>query len=110
MAGVMDVGPEAATEEGKARGEKGRAGMAALAQYLAELIQGYIESPARACSPRWCNDDGPDGPMAPREAVANASLLLVAGHDSTVNTISHCVLTRAAEPRVLRACCAAGPS
>ena len=36
--------------------------------------------------------DGPDGPMAPAEAAANAQLLLIAGHDSTVNTIAHCVL------------------
>jgi cytochrome P450 len=31
--------------------------------------------------------------MTPREVVTNATLLLIAGHDSTVNTISHCVLT-----------------
>ena len=31
--------------------------------------------------------------MTPREILTNAGLLLVAGHDSTVNTISHCVLT-----------------
>jgi fatty acid omega-hydroxylase len=36
--------------------------------------------------------EGPDGAMAPAEAAANAQLLLIAGHDSTVNTIAHCVL------------------
>jgi cytochrome P450 len=30
--------------------------------------------------------------MTPKEAAANAMLLLIAGHDSTVNTIAHCVL------------------
>ena len=30
--------------------------------------------------------------MSPKEAAANAMLLLVAGHDSTVNTITNCVL------------------
>jgi fatty acid omega-hydroxylase len=88
----LEVGPQAATEEGKARGEKGRAGMAALTQYLADLIQGYLREPGAGLLSRLVNDDGPDGPMAPSEAVANAVLLLVAGHDSTVNTISHCVL------------------
>ncbi len=41
--------------------------------------------------------------MTPKEAAANALLLLIAGHDSTVNTIAHCVLTAAAQPRVARA-------
>ena len=31
--------------------------------------------------------------MPPKEAASNAQLLLVAGHDSTVNTITNCVLT-----------------
>jgi cytochrome P450 len=33
MAGLMDMGPEAATQEGKARAEKGKLSTAALAQY-----------------------------------------------------------------------------
>ena len=32
------------------------------------------------------------------EAVANAGLLLVAGHDSTVNTITNCVMTLLRNP------------
>jgi len=39
------------------------------------------------------DSDGPDGAMSPKEAAANGILLLVAGHDSTVNTISNCVMT-----------------
>ena len=39
------------------------------------------------------HDDGPDGQMSPSAIVNNAILLFVAGHDSTVNLISHCVLT-----------------
>jgi cytochrome P450 len=93
MAGLMDMGPEAATPEGQARAEKGRAGMAAMVQYLTDLLQGYIKEPANTMLSKIVHDDGPDGPMTPREAVTNALLLFVAGHDSTVNTISHCVLT-----------------
>jgi cytochrome P450 len=44
------------------------------------------------------NDDGPDGPMSPGDAVGNAALLLIAGHDSTVNTISNCVMTTLRNP------------
>ncbi len=43
---------------------------------------------------KMVHDDGPDGPhVAQRGRVQRDMLLLVAGHDSTVNTISHCVLT-----------------
>jgi fatty acid omega-hydroxylase len=37
MAGLMDMGPEAASEEGKARAEKGRASMAALTTTRARM-------------------------------------------------------------------------
>jgi fatty acid omega-hydroxylase len=93
MQGIMDMGPDAASEEGKARKKKGEESTAALVQYLTDLVKGYIKKPADTLLSRMAHCDGPDGPMTPRETVANASLLLVAGHDSTVNTISHCVLT-----------------
>jgi cytochrome P450 len=93
MAGLMDMGPEAATEEGKARAEKGKASTAALMQYLADLIKRFLREPGESMLSKMVNDDGPDGRMSPEEASSNAFLLLVAGHDSTVNTIAHCVLT-----------------
>ena len=93
MSGLADVGPDAATEEGKARKEKGQASSAALVQYLTDLIKGFLKKPSKAMLSKMVNEDGPDGKMTPREAVTNASLLLIAGHDSTVNTIAHCVLT-----------------
>jgi fatty acid omega-hydroxylase len=91
MAG-LDLGPQAATEEGQARAQKGRESTAALNRYMADVIQGYLREPGEGLLSKLVNDDGPDGPMSPEEATANAMLLLVAGHDSTVNTISHCVL------------------
>jgi cytochrome P450 len=93
MAGLTDMGPDSATEAGKARKAKGEASIAALQQYLAGLIKGYLKEPSDAMLSKMVNEDGPDGRMTPAEAVANAMLLLIAGHDSTVNTISHCVLT-----------------
>jgi cytochrome P450 len=92
LAGV-DLGPEAATDEGKARAEKSRTGAAALKQYVQGLVEGYVGKPGEGLLSKLVNDDGPDGPMEPTEAASNAILLLLAGHDSTVNTISHCVLT-----------------
>lgn len=94
----LDLGPEGATEEGRALAEKGRAGTAALQAYLGELVQKYAASPGDGLLSRLLHDDGPDGPMPVREATSNAMLLLVAGHDSTVNTISNCVMTLLRNP------------
>jgi fatty acid omega-hydroxylase len=98
MAGLMDMGPEMATEEGKARAAKGKESAAALVQYLTALIERFVREPGESMLSKMVNDNGPDGPMAPKDAVSNASLLLVAGHDSTVNTIAHCVLTLLRNP------------
>ena len=74
------------------RARKAARALAALNQYMADLIEGYLREPGEGLLSKLVNDDGPDGPMSPKEAAANAMLLLVAGHDSTVNTITHCVL------------------
>jgi cytochrome P450 len=92
MAGLMDMGPEAATEEGKARAAKGKESAAALGKYMAGLVEEYKNQPGDSMLSKLANDEGPDGPMTTAEVLSNAQLLLVAGHDSTVNTIAHCVL------------------
>jgi cytochrome P450 len=101
MAGVMDMGPELATEEGKSRAAKGQAGLKAFVDYCGELIKRYIKTPADCMLSKLVNDDGPDGPMTPREAVTNATLLLIAGHDSTVNTIANTVMCTLRTPGCL---------
>ena len=69
---------------------------------MADLIQGYLREPGEGLLSKLVNDqDGPDGAMTPVEAASNGFLLLVAGHDSTVNTIAHCA-DAAAQPRVAR--------
>lgn len=65
MAG-LDLGPQAATEEGRARAAKGKQSTAELTQYLADLIQGYLKEPGDGLLSKLVNDDGPDGPMSPR--------------------------------------------
>jgi cytochrome P450 len=98
----FDVTAEGATEEGKARLAKGQASMGALAKYLGDLIQSFIKQPSDAMLSKMVNDkSGPDGPMTPREVLTNATLLLIAGHDSTVNTIAHSVLTVLRNPGTL---------
>jgi cytochrome P450 len=94
-----DIGPEAHTEEGRERGAKAAAGVAKMKAYIAELAEGYAREPGPGLISALLHDtDGPDGPMSVEEAVPNAMLLLFAGHDSTVNTMSHCVLTLLRNP------------
>jgi len=93
-----DLGPEGATEEGRALAEKGRAGTAQLLAYLGNLVARYAREPGEGLLSRLLHDDGPDGPMSEAETTSNAMLLLVAGHDSTVNTITNCVMTLLRNP------------
>ena len=75
MAGA-DMGPDATTEEGRARLQKGKESTAALTAYMADLIQGFLTEPQDNVLSKLVNDtDGPDGPMLPKEAAANVAYL-----------------------------------
>ena len=93
MAGIFDLGPEIETEEGQARRAKGVEAGQELKKYIIGLVERAAKSPCPGMISQLVHDDGPDGPMSPSEIVNNTILLFVAGHDSTVNLISHCVLT-----------------
>lgn len=93
-----DLGPERDTAEGKAAGEKAVASTAQLLAYLTELVERYAEQPGEGLLSKLLHDDGPDGPMSVKETTSNAMLLLIAGHDSTVNTITNCVMTLLRNP------------
>lgn len=93
MAGFFDVGPDIETADGQARQAKGEASHISLTKYIAALAENAAKSPGPGMISQLVNDDGPDGRMSPSAIVNNTILLFVAGHDSTVNLISHCVLT-----------------
>jgi cytochrome P450 len=92
MAGA-ELGPDAATEEGKRRKEKGDAGRIAMRNYFIGLVESAEKNPNDGMISKLVHDDGPDGRMSPSEIVNNCILIFIAGHDSTVNLIAHCVLT-----------------
>ncbi len=93
MMNGADLGPEAAAEEQKSRQEKGRESRNELVRYLMGLVEKFQAKPADNMLSKMVHEDGPDGRMSASELVNNAMLLLIAGHDSTVNLIAHCVLT-----------------
>jgi len=93
MAGIFDLGPEIETEEGQVRRAKGIETGQALKKYMIGLVERAERSPCPGMISQLVHDDGPDGPMSSSEIVNKTILLFVAGHDSTVKLISHCVLT-----------------
>lgn len=93
-----DVGPEADTDEGRAAAAKAAQSMAKLDAYVNDLVAGYAREPGPGLLSAVLHDDGPDGPVSEAETAANAQLLLVAGHDSTVNTITNSVMTLLRNP------------
>ncbi|BAX90981.1 cytochrome P450 [Mycobacterium shigaense] len=97
-AGVFDLGPDIHTEEGQARRAKGEAADAELNAYIAGLAEKAVKSPGNGMISQLVHYDGPDGRMSPSAIVNNTILLFFAGHDSTVNLISHCVLTALRNP------------
>ena len=92
MAGA-ELGPDAATEEGQRRKEKGAAGRMEFIKYVIGLVQSAEKQPTEGMISKLVHDDGPEGRLSPGEIASNVALIFIAGHDSTVNTIAHCVLT-----------------
>lgn len=93
-----DVGPEADTEQGRAAAAKAAASMTELGGWIHDLVDRLAREPGPGLLSAALHDDGPDGPVSKPVAEANTFLLLVAGHDSTVNTISNCVMTLLRNP------------
>ncbi|MGV1089553.1 MAG: cytochrome P450 [Mycobacterium sp.] len=93
-----DVGPERDTPEGQAAVAKAATSMAALDSYVRALVERLAREPGPGLLSAVLHDDGPDGPVSQDVAASNAMLLLIAGHDSTVNTITNTVMTLLRNP------------
>ena len=93
-----DVGPERDTAEGQAALAKAAVSMTELGSFVGALVQRFVREPGPGLLSNALHDDGPDGPVSPEVAAANAMLLLIAGHDSTVNTITNCIMTLLRNP------------
>ncbi|GAB4048657.1 cytochrome P450 [Catellatospora paridis] len=72
-----------------------------LHQYLGGLLDSRRGRPGDDLLSRLAGDDGPDGRMTDEQIVSTANLLLVAGHETTVNLITNGVLTLLRHPDVL---------
>ncbi|MEV5958969.1 cytochrome P450 [Streptomyces sp. NPDC051987] len=73
-----------------------------LREYLGALVERRHGRPSDDLLSRLANDDGPDGRMTDEEIISTANLLLIAGHETTVNLITNGMLTLLRHPEVLR--------
>ncbi|MGW2252989.1 cytochrome P450 [Kitasatospora sp. NPDC001660] len=73
-----------------------------LAAYLAALIEERRRSPRDDMLSAMAAGHGPDGRMSPVEMVSTSILLLIAGHETTVNLITNGMLTLLRNPDVLQ--------
>jgi cytochrome P450 len=74
---------------------------AELGQYLGELADARAREPGDDLISGLLTATGPHGPMTREDVMSTGSLLLVAGHETTVNLITNGMLTLLRHPEVL---------
>lgn len=94
----LDLGPEASEPDGQRRVAAAHAAVPQLQQFLADLLDHYRQEPGPNMFSGMVNDGGPEGCLSEQSAVSNAMLMLFAGHETSVNLISHCVLSLLRHP------------
>ncbi|MGW0883320.1 cytochrome P450 [Streptomyces sp. NPDC002671] len=98
---VASLDPE--TREGTG-GEFAKAAQEArmqLGMYLAGLVEQRAKEPRDDLLSDLVNSKGPDGSMTMMEVLATSVLLLIAGHETTVNLITNGMLTLLRHPEFL---------
>ncbi|MFJ9866977.1 cytochrome P450 [Streptomyces sp. NPDC101165] len=73
-----------------------------LGMYLNGLVEKRAKEPHDDMLSDLVNSHGPDGPMTTMEVLSTAVLLLIAGHETTVNLITNGMLTLLRYPQYLR--------
>ncbi|MER6139454.1 cytochrome P450 [Streptomyces sparsogenes] len=98
---VSGADPDPDADAAERRGAVRRA-RTELAMYMSELIEERRRAPGEDMLSSLVHGDGPDGRMAHSELVSTAALLLIAGHETTVNLITNGMLTLLRHPDVLK--------
>ncbi|WP_225839136.1 cytochrome P450 [Streptomyces sp. NK08204] len=73
-----------------------------LAMYLNGLVEQRVREPRDDMLSDLVNSHGPDGVMTTMEVLSTAVLLLIAGHETTVNLITNGMLTLLRHPEYLQ--------
>jgi cytochrome P450 len=73
-----------------------------MAQYMSELAERRRAAPGEDMISGYVTDDGPDGRLEDGDLIATLILLLIAGHETTVNLIANGWLTLLRHPEALQ--------
>ena len=96
----LDLGPEAASEEHRRLLEASQQSRKELRKYMEGLVEKCAKQPGPGMLSAMVNDTSEDR-LSKGELVSNATLLLFAGHETTVNLIAHSVLILLRNPPAL---------
>ncbi len=72
-----------------------------LNQYMAGLVERHRKQPGDDLLSQMATDTGPEGRMSDRQLVATGVLLLIAGHETTVNLLGNGMLVLLRNPAIL---------
>jgi cytochrome P450 len=92
---------ESVAMQTEAQRRKRERAFANLNQYMARLIERHRKQPGDDMLSGLATDTDPDGRMEDPYLVATASLLLIAGHETTVNLLGNGMLTLLRDPSLL---------
>ncbi|MCX5194073.1 cytochrome P450 [Streptomyces sp. NBC_00249] len=98
LAASLDPDPDAEPGKGKKGTQEARM---ELGMYLAGLIEERRKNPGDDMLSQLAAGGGQDGSMTTMEVLSTSALLLIAGHETTVNLITNGMLTLLRHPEVL---------
>ncbi|GCE24389.1 cytochrome P450 [Dictyobacter kobayashii] len=98
---VESLDPEMGNGEDLQMRQKALTARNELSQYMSKLIAARQKQPGNDMLSKLANDNGPDGRLTTEDLVSTSGLLLIAGHETTVNLITNGMLTLLRHPEVL---------
>jgi cytochrome P450 len=101
LIGALGARFESDEEKRNAALQTGAQAFMALRGYLGDLAKDHAKDPGDDLISGLATDDGPDGRMTDGELEATAQLLLIAGHETTVNLIGNGTLELLRAPELL---------
>ncbi|MGV9253673.1 cytochrome P450 [Streptomyces sp. NPDC003697] len=99
---VAGLDPDTRREGGAGAGRAAQEARMQLGMYLVGLIERRGREPGEDLLSDLTVSHGPDGPMSVMEVLSTAVLLLIAGHETTVNLITNGMLTLLRHPDMLQ--------
>jgi cytochrome P450 len=102
LVGSVNAGPQGDPVDPQREAAAKAQAVVEISQYMAELVEAHRKQPGDDLLSGLATDDGPEGRMSDPDLVSTASLLLLAGHGTTVNLIANGMLTLLRHPDVLQ--------